>query len=87
LTGVEKEQLQKFVSEGLTNRMIAERLGRTEAPVRNIRYREGLKTVIANQLPELTRQRDRLQSEVTQLTQQRTYARAIAHTHVSNFKY
>ncbi len=64
LVGSEKEQINSYVSEGLTNREIAERLGRTEAAVRNIRYREHLKTETANQLPELTRQRRRLQSEV-----------------------
>jgi len=41
--------------------------------VRNIRYREGLKTTTANQLPELTRQRDKLRGEVTQLTQRRSW--------------
>ena len=46
-TGPEREQIQKLVSEGLTSREIAERLGRTEAAVRNIRYREGLKTETA----------------------------------------
>lgn len=71
-TKPEREQIGKLVSEGLTGREIAERLGRTEAAVRNIRYREGLKVATANQLPELTRQRDYLKQEITQLTQRRT---------------
>jgi predicted transcriptional regulator len=71
-TGAEREQIKIHVSEGLTNREIAERLGRTEAAVRNMRYRKGLKTETANLLPELTRQRDRLRGEVEQLTQRRT---------------
>ena len=71
--GAEREHIGKLVSEGLTSREIAEKLGRTEAAVRNIRYREGLKTTTANQLPELTRQRDKLRGEVTQLTQRRIW--------------
>jgi predicted transcriptional regulator len=75
-TGPEREQIGKLISEGLTNREIAERLGRTEAAVRNIRYREGLRAATANQLPELTRQRDKLRGEVEQLTQRRTFLSA-----------
>ena len=71
-TGAEREQIGKLVSKGLTSREIAERLGRTEATVRNIRYREGLKTATANQLPELTRQKNRRRSEISQLAQRRT---------------
>ena len=72
-TGAEREQIGKLVSEGLTNWVIAECLGRTEAAIRNVRYREGLKTATANQLPELTRQSERLRSEVDQLTQRRSW--------------
>jgi DNA-binding NarL/FixJ family response regulator len=79
-TGPERELIVKLVSEGLLNREIAGRLGRTEAAVRNIRYREGLKTATANQLPELTRQRDRLRGEVAQLTQR-------AHNWEKNIEY
>jgi hypothetical protein len=71
LTSEERGQIKSLVSEGLKNREIAERLDRSEAAVRNIRYRENLKTETANQLPELTRQRRQLQSEVAQLTQRR----------------
>ena len=45
----EREQIGKLVSEGLTNKEIGERLGRTEAAVRSIRSREGLKAATANQ--------------------------------------
>jgi len=51
------------------NREIAERLGRTEAAIRNIRYRENLKTTTKEKLPALTRERGRLQWDIGQLTQ------------------
>jgi DNA-binding NarL/FixJ family response regulator len=36
-SSAEREQIAKLVSEGLTSKEIAEKLGRTEAAVRNIR--------------------------------------------------
>ena len=72
-TGAEREQIEKLVSEGLTSREIAERLGRTEAAIRNIRYRKKLKTSAKEQLPTLARELDRLSKEIAQLSQRRTY--------------
>jgi DNA-binding NarL/FixJ family response regulator len=40
-TGAEIGQIKSLVSDGLTNREIAERLGRTEAAIRNIRAHLG----------------------------------------------
>ena len=66
-TRAEKEQIKTLVSEGLTNKEIAERLNRTEAAVRNIRYRSKLKTATQNQLPLLIQQKINLTNMLTQL--------------------
>ena len=70
-TGAEIEQIKTHVSEGLTNREIAQKLSRTEPAVRNIRYREDIKASTKNQLPLLIRDRDRLTQEIAQLTQRK----------------
>jgi predicted transcriptional regulator len=68
-TGAEIEQIKILVSDGLTNREIAEKLGRTESAIRNIKFREGLKASTQNQLPSLIQKKTQLSQEITQLTQ------------------
>jgi DNA-binding NarL/FixJ family response regulator len=43
-THEEVQQIQALIDEGLTNRQIATRLGRSEAGIRNIRHRASMLT-------------------------------------------
>jgi predicted transcriptional regulator len=70
-SGAEIEQIKNLVSEHLTNREIALKVGRTESAIRNIRFREGLKASTQNQLPFLIKDRDQIKREISQLTERR----------------
>ena len=54
------QHIETFIEEGLTNREIAEKLGRTEAGIRNIRYRKGLVSKAEDESKVLFQQRDDL---------------------------
>lgn len=56
----ELQQIETFIEEGLTNREIAERLGRSEAGIRNIRYRKRLVNKAEDESKVLFQQRDEL---------------------------
>lgn len=60
----EISQVQALIGEGLTNKEIATQLGRSEAGIRNIRYRQGLKNKAENETRSLFQQRDRLRLQV-----------------------
>ena len=68
----ELTQLETLVEEGLTNRQIAERLGRSEAGIRNLRYRKRLVRKAEDETRVLFRQRDELKNLVTTLQGQKT---------------
>ena len=68
----ETEQIRNFVVQGLSNREIAQRLGRAEAGIRNIRHRLKLKTNTRNQLPSLLQEKTQLEEKVQELRQTRT---------------
>jgi len=68
----ETKQIQNLVTQGLSNREIAERLGRAEAGIRNIRHRLKLKTNTQNQLQPLLREKTELDRKVQELKQTQT---------------
>jgi len=83
-TQEEIQQIQALMDEGLANRQIATRLGRSEAGIRNIRHRTKLKTDTTKTLQtliqderELKVQTSRLQREVDTLTTRRNQIRSV----------
>jgi len=60
-------ELEAFVEEGLTTRQIAEKLGRSEAGIRNLCYRNRLFRKAEDETKLLFRQRDQLKETVTYL--------------------
>ena len=57
-------QIEAFVEEGLTTREIAERLGRSEAGIRNLCYRKRLMKKAQDDAKALLQRRDELQRSV-----------------------
>lgn len=68
----EISQVQALIDEGLTNKEIATQLGRSEAGIRNIRYREGLRNKAKNQTRILLQQKDRLRFQIPELQRKHT---------------
>ncbi len=68
----ELQQIEVLVEEGLTNREIAQRLGRSEAGIRNIRYRKSLVKKVEDESKILYQQRDELKRVVEILQGQKT---------------
>ncbi len=66
----EVDQLRAFVSQGLTSREIAQRLGRTEAAIRNLRHRERVIRQAQDETKALLRHRDELREAVSVLQEQ-----------------
>jgi len=60
-------QLEAFIEEGLTTRQIAEKLGRSEAGIRNLCYRKKLVRKAEDETKLLFKQRDQLREIVTTL--------------------
>ena len=67
----EIKQIQNLVSQGFSNREIAQRLGRAEAGIRNIRHRLKLKTNTRNQLQSLLQEKTELEKKVQELRRSR----------------
>ena len=65
-------QLEALTEEGLTVKKIAERLGRSEAGIRNLRYRNRLVKKAEDETEVLFQQRDELKSIVDTLQGQKT---------------
>ena len=63
----ELQQVETFIAEGLTNREIGERLDRSEAGIRNIRYRKGLVNKAEEESKVLFQRRDELKMIVWNL--------------------
>lgn len=63
----EIKQIQDLVTQGLSNREIAQRLGRAEAGIRNIRHRLKLKTNTRNQFQSLLQEKAELEKKVHEL--------------------
>ena len=63
----EINQIRALIDEGLSNREIASKLGRPEAGIRNIRYRQGLKNKAENETKKLFKERDTLRVQVFEL--------------------
>jgi transposase len=68
----ELKQIQNLVTQGLSNREIAERLGRAEAGIRNIRHRLKLKTNTQDQLGVLLQEKGELEKKVQEQRQTQT---------------
>ena len=66
-TQEEIDQIQALTSEGHTDHEIAERLGRTENAIRNIRHRTHLQSETKQSLQSLQRERATLNDKVAQL--------------------
>ena len=65
-------QLEAMTEEGLTIREIAQRLGRSEAGIRNLRYRKRLVKKAEDETEVLFQQRDELKNTVDTLQGQKT---------------
>jgi hypothetical protein len=68
----EIKQIQNLVAQRLSNREIAQHLGRAEAGIRNIRHRLKLKTNTQNQLRSLLQEKNLLEKKVQELRQTQT---------------
>ena len=66
----ELARIEPLILEGLTNREIASRPGRSEAGLRNVRYRLKLKRKTTNSIRHLQRQREKIESEIEELAPQ-----------------
>ncbi len=69
-TKQELQQIQMLVNEGVTSREIAQRLGRTEAAIRNIRHRTQIITKAEDETKTLLQHRDELREAVNALQQE-----------------
>jgi predicted nuclease with TOPRIM domain len=58
------------VDQGLSNREIAQRLGRTQAAMRNLRHRQAIIKQAQNETKTLLERRDQLRDEVNTLQEQ-----------------
>jgi len=67
----ELDQIKSLVEEGLSSRQIAVWLGRSEAGIRNIRYRLSLKRKTKGEIRSLLQQKIRLGYEIDELKQSR----------------
>lgn len=68
----ELAQLEALTNEGLTCREIAQKLGRSPAAIRNLRYKKHLVTRAQDETKALFQQRDELSSMVKTLQGQKT---------------
>lgn len=64
--------IEPLILEGLTNREIASRLGRSEAGLRNVRYRLRLKRKTGDSIRHLQLQKEKAESEIDELNQTKT---------------
>lgn len=70
-TKEELQQIETLTKEGLTCREIAQRLGRSPAAIRNLRYRKHLVTRVQDETKSLFQQRDELSNAVKALQGQK----------------
>ena len=66
------EQIKALVNEGLTNMEISNKLGRSEAGIRNIRYRLKLEADTRETLQSLLQEKDMLSKEIASLNRTRS---------------
>jgi IS30 family transposase len=67
----ELKLIQDLIEQGLSNKEIASRLGRSQAGIRNLRYRRGLIRKTEDEVKVLFKRRDELRSEVEALNKRR----------------
>jgi DNA-binding CsgD family transcriptional regulator len=66
-TKEELTQLEALTKEGLTTREISQKLGRSEAVIRNLRYKKHLVARIGDEIRVLVHQRDELSNSLKSL--------------------
>jgi len=66
------DRIKALIIEDLSNREIASRLGRSEAGIRNIRYRLNLKRKTRDELESLRNMKEKLEGEIAELDQTKT---------------
>ena len=71
-TKEELQQIEVLVDEGLSNREISQKLGRSEPGIRNLRYRKKLVSKAEDESKVLFQQRDQLRNAVWTLQRQET---------------
>ena len=64
--------IEPLILEGLTNKEIASKLGRSEAGIRNVRYRQKLKRKTEDSIRHLHLQKEKIESEIDELKQTKT---------------
>jgi len=69
----ELTQLEALTREGLTCREIAQKLGRSPASIRNLRYKKGLVQKAQDETKVLFQQRDELRNVVKTLQNQKAW--------------
>jgi len=69
----EIEEIQILAEQGYSNQQIADKLGRTQAAIRNIRHRNKIKTQTQNTIETLTNQKTTLNKTTQKLQTQITY--------------
>jgi ribosomal protein L28 len=67
ITKDELGQMETLTEEGLTTREIAEKLDRSQAAIRNLRYKNRLVSRAKNETRRLFQQKDKLKNEVEAL--------------------
>ena len=72
ISNEELQQIEVFIEERLTNKEIGEKLGRSEAGIRNIRYRKSLVKKAEDESKILFQQRDQLRNAVWTLQVQKS---------------
>jgi len=68
----EMDQIKTLIMHDLSNREIASKLRRSEAGIRNIRYRLNLKRKTRDELESLRNMKEKLEGEMTELGQIKT---------------
>ena len=68
----EMDQIKDLIMQDLSNREIASKLGRSEAGIRNIRYRLSLKRKTRDELESLRTIKEKLEGEIAELNQTKT---------------
>jgi len=61
------DQIRSLVAEGLTSREIGAKLGRSEAGVRNIRYRLNFRRRLENNIKSLHEQEKKMKAQISEL--------------------
>jgi len=91
-TEEEKRQIQELADQGHTDESIAERLGRSTNAIRNIRYRDNIKTretqtiqQLKEKIQALQQQNQQIEYKLRQLEKRRTQTQQALQTEETKF--